>query len=178
MLAAEVLVYLGILSAYVQCAVTARMAFHWFLVPVFGFAGGFPIAANLIHGDCPADSGLRLDNLKASSLAVGLATAIMAAGVVIVGLALGSFHWESWRALGDKVALYMVWGIIQQYLLQAFVLRRLMQAGLASWPAAVLAAACFGLLHAPNWPLVGLTTGAGIIWCRLFLRQPNLVACH
>ena len=65
--------------------------------------------------------------------------------------------------------------MIQQFLLQSSVLRRVRQGGLPA-PAAVLAsAALFALVHAPNWTLVGLTGAAGVVWCALFLRRANIL---
>jgi membrane protease YdiL (CAAX protease family) len=70
---------------------------------------------------------------------------------------------------------YAAWALAQQYLLQAFVLRRFRQAGLPQTRACAMAAGLFSLLHAPNWLLVGLTAGMGTLWCRLFLRRPNIL---
>lgn len=163
------------LTAYVWLALPPADGLRWVYWACGPIIVAFPICMNLLHGDRPADAGLRLDTLGPSAKAVAIVTAVMAGGLVIVGLASGGFHWVHWRRFGDKCAMYLVWGPVQQYLLHAFAVRRLRQAGLAKWAAAVGGAALFGLLHAPNWPLVALTTGAGLVWCSLFFRRPNLL---
>jgi len=175
LLVAEVVSYVAAVSAYLLLALPAGEAAGWPAVLAAAGALAFPIAMNLLHGDRPADSGLRVDNLGASARQVLPITAALLAGVLAVGAAAGGFHWLGWRHFGDHAGLYLAWGPVQQYLLQAFGLRRLRQAGLPAPAAVVLAAGLFAWLHAPNWPLVGLTAGAGAIWCVLFLRRPNLI---
>jgi membrane protease YdiL (CAAX protease family) len=163
------------MTTYLWLRFLWHKGFLWFDPLVYGFLGVFPIAMNLLHGDRPPDSGLRVDNLTSSAKEVGLATGAMAAAAVLTGLVVGGWHWKSWGHLLSRVARYAGWGLVQQYFLQAFALRRLRQA-LVPTPAAVIAAATvFGLLHAPNWPLVALTSAAGVVWCALFVRRPNLI---
>lgn len=148
---------------------------RWFDPIFYVFALAFPIGMNLLHGDRPKDSGLRLDNLAPAARDTLLVTLLLAGGLVLAGLCLDSLHWRSWRNFWSRLGRYLLWGPLQQYMLQAFALRRLRQAQLPTPLAVVVAATAFGLLHAPNWLLVGLTTGAGLAWCTLFLRRPNLI---
>jgi membrane protease YdiL (CAAX protease family) len=39
-----------------------------------------------------------------------------------------------------------------------------------------LIAALFSAVHAPDWPLMGLTLGSGALWAWLYGRVPNLPA--
>jgi len=174
-LVSEVVGYLLLAAGFVWFVLGTGKATRVSHVVYYVFAAVAPIALNLLHGDRPADSGLRLDNLGASAKEVGLATALMAAGLVAGGLASGGFHWVHWKRFWELSGAYVGWGLGQQYLLQAFAFRRLRQGGLGPWPAAGLAAGGFAMLHAPNWPLVGLTFFSGMVWCRLFLRRPNLL---
>jgi hypothetical protein len=175
MLVAEVLVFIGSLAAYVWLALPpAEGTFAWHVV-FYVCAGVYPVALNVLHGDWLPDSGIRLDTLKASAREVGVATAVMAAALLVCGAVGGGYHWQGWAHFGDRAALYITWGPIQQYFLQAFTLRRLLQARLPAPAAVGLAAALFGAVHAPNWMLVGVTTASGMTWCILFLRHPNLL---
>lgn len=100
-----------------------------------------------------------------------LATMLVLAGV---GAWLGSIgnvedfsHWISrnWHLEG-----------LQQLLLQVILVPRLMRIlGSPIWSTAT-ASVIFGLLHAPNLPLVLLTTLAAFAWCEWFRRFPNLLA--
>jgi len=175
LLVGEVVGYVAIAAAYIWAVMPLGKQALGLSVLFYLFAAAFPICANLIHGDRPADSGLRLDNIRASTRQVAAATAVMAGAIVAAGLAAGGFHWVSWTRLCELAGAYTAWGLAQQYLLQAFAFRRFRQAGLGALPAAGLAAMLFGLLHAPNWPLVALATGAGVIWCLLFNRRPNII---
>ncbi len=174
-LVGEVLLFVGACAAYIWLlAPTARHP-HWYHIAGIIALGAFPICMNLLHGDRPKDSGIRLDNLAASAKPVAVVTIIFAAGIIIVGLAAGGFHWVKWRRFAELCGGYLTWGLVQQYLLQAFALRRLRQAAMPLVPAALTAAGLFALIHSPNWPLVGLAFVAGVAWCLLFARRPNLL---
>lgn len=172
----EVLLYVGFFYGYVWFALPAKPAgMGWWRIALAVLLGAAPIALNLLHGDRAAGSGLRLDNIRASARLVVPVTIVMAAGVVAMGFVLHGWEWVSWKRLADRGGGYLVWGLLQQYLLQSFAMRRFMQARV--WPIlAVLAAATlFGFIHAPNWWLVGATTLAGAVWCGIFLRVPNIL---
>ena len=175
-LAAEVVGYVAALTLYVQLRLQRHGAVRWYDVVFYVLAGAFPVAMNLLHGDRPRDSGIRVDNLRPAAWEAAVATAAMAAGIVAVGMLKGSFHWTSWSHFASRAGMYAAWGPIQQYLLQAFGLRRLRQAGLPAWVAVVLVAGLFACVHAPNWWLVALAAGGGLVWCTLFSRRPSLIA--
>ena len=175
LLLVEVFGYVAVAIAFIWLALPARGAVRWYHVAFFIFAGCFPICMNLLHGDRPRDSGLCVDNLRGSIGEVALATAAMGCLVAGVGLAAGGFHWVSWKRFGDMMLGYPAWGIAQQYVIQAFILRRLRQAGLVGPLAVVATAVLFGLAHAPNWALAGSVAGAAVVWCTLFLRRANLI---
>ncbi|MFP4105484.1 MAG: type II CAAX prenyl endopeptidase Rce1 family protein [Phycisphaerae bacterium] len=175
MLVAEVFFFVGVMTTYLCVLLPSNNTIRWFDPVFYVFALAFPIGMNILHGDWLPDSGIRLDNIKPSAIEVGLATAAMAAGLMIVGWAVDGWHWRDWDHLSSRIGRYAAWGPIQQYMLQAFGLRRFKQARLSDNMAVVAAAGVFGFLHAPNWPLVGITFGAGLVWCRLFLRHPNLL---
>jgi membrane protease YdiL (CAAX protease family) len=77
------------------------------------------------------------------------------------------------------VAIVPVWALIQQYVLQGFVYRRLRsmlpEQGKTRL-AIVGAAAIFALAHAPNLTLMILTFAGAILWSWVYQRAPNLFA--
>lgn len=147
---------------------------RWYHFVLWFLAGAVPIGANLLHGDRLCDSGLRIDNIASSAVGVGAAMAVMAACIVAVSLAIGGAHVAPWPRMASWGAEHVAGAIVQQYLLQAFMLRRLRQAGLTPRSAVVAAALLFAAVHAPNWFLVLMVAVSSIVWCSLFLRRPNL----
>jgi hypothetical protein len=69
---------------------------------------------------------------------------------------------------------YALWALMQQFILQVFVLLRLLRLGVARTPAIALAAVLFAAAHIPNPVLVPLTLVWGACSCFFFLRYRNL----
>lgn len=184
-LVGEVLLVVGLFVAYAMWALPIPKGdvsgLRWYHVAFPVFLIAFPIAVNLLHGDRPVDSGIRLDNLRPAAREGGVALVIMAGGLLISGAILGGYHTVPLGVLAGRAGMYIGWGPVQQYLLNAFGLRRLRQAGLPDPLAVVAASGLFSLCHAPNWVLVALAWGAGVVWGTLFLRNRNLLVlgfCH
>ena len=175
LLLAEVLIFVAALAACIWLAPAKGQAVRAYHAVLWAVAAGVPILAAFLHGDRPRDAGLRVDNLGPSAREVAVVTALMAAFVVTVGLAVGGFHGQRVGRVLERGGTYLLGAFVQQYLLQAFVVRRLRQAGLTAPWAVAAAAILFALLHAPNWVLSAGTAGAGALWCVLFLRQANLL---
>ncbi len=173
MLVVEVLIFIGVVSMYLwylpSKGVTFFDAFAWVMAFVW------PIGLNLLHGDTPPDSGIRRDTMVEGFWRCGIVTGLMASGLVITGLIMNSLKFDNPLRMLERFGGYIIWGLLQQYWLHAFSLRRLRQAGLGDIAAVLCASAFFGILHAPNWPLVGLTFGAGLVWCVVFLQSRNLL---
>lgn len=131
-----------------------------------------PIASNLLHGDRPAELGLRLDNLGASAREVGIATAAGALLILAIGWLTDGLH--AWSGMWAAFLTYPGWALAQQYAMQSFTYRRMRDAWGRPAIAAGLTAGLFGLVHAPNLALALVTAIGGYVWCRLFERHPNL----
>jgi len=72
--------------------------------------------------------------------------------------------------------LYFLWALVQQYLLQGYIVVRLQSLGKSRWATGFLAGLIFASVHIPN-PTLTLTTfiGGWILSCA-FLSYPNLFA--
>jgi hypothetical protein len=120
--------------------------------------------------------GLGWTGLLPSLWIVGVAAAIALAAV---GLA---HHLHTLHPLygplpvGEHLAGYALWALMQQFILQLYVLLRLMRLGMRRTPAVALAAILFGIAHIPNPLLVPLTLVWGGLSCLFFLRYLNLYA--
>lgn len=115
--------------------------------------------------------GFRADNLVGALRVVVPPTAIAAAAMVGAAWRLGNLPLPD--GLWPLLALYPVWGVAQQFLLNAVVVRNLASV-MRSGAAVLLGAALFAASHAPDWPVVALTFPAGAMWGWLYRRQPNL----
>ena len=69
---------------------------------------------------------------------------------------------------------YALWALMQQFILQVYVLLRLLRLGIQRNSAIALAAVLFAIAHIPNPVLMALTLVWGAISCLLFLRYRNL----
>jgi len=119
------------------------------------------------------DWGLRLDTLAPSAMACGIFY------FVVAGAILGWRVWKGWIPIPPSTALlfvvYPVWGLCQQFVVQALIAGNLDRLGAPRAAIIPIAAILFGLAHAPDVPLMALCAGAGLVWTSIFLRFPNLL---
>lgn len=116
--------------------------------------------------------GLRFDNVR-SAIPPYAAFSVIAVIVVYgIGWYLGNtpLPISFWYLL----ALYPVWGIAQQFVVQNFVARNLQSFIAGDMDRALLTALLFAFAHAPSFPLMLLTFVAGFCWTLLYQRHPNL----
>jgi hypothetical protein len=74
------------------------------------------------------------------------------------------------------VAGYVLWTIYQQFLLQDFVMDRLLRLVSSEASAVTLAGTLFAAAHLPNLVLTAATLVWGVVSCSLFRRYQNLWA--
>lgn len=119
-----------------------------------------------------AQWGFRRDTLAPSAIANGIFFGACAVALISFGIAQGrGFPPPGFFVL---LALYPIWGLVQQFLLCAVVARGLEEITRRRGLAVSVSALLFGLVHAPDWALCGLTAVAGAFWTTCFLRWPNL----
>lgn len=170
----EVAAFVAVVMGIIWLHPARGEALQWYNVVLWVLAGVLSVGGNLLHGDRPRDSGLRVDNLGASAREACTAAALLAAAVGAAAIVGGRWHFEPWPRFAARAGEVLAVAVGQQYVLQAFMLRRLRQAGLRPLWAVIVASVLFGAVHTPNIVLVAVTTLAAIVWCTLFLRHANL----
>lgn len=93
--------------------------------------------------------------------------------ILALGWWMGTFRPRDQLVL--RFALLLVWGLMQQFVLQTVILREARQR-FSRRAAIVLSAGIFAIIHFPNPFLTLSTFVAGLAWCWIYERHPNLLA--
>jgi hypothetical protein len=119
-------------------------------------------------------AGVRVEGIFRSLWVVGAAGA-MAITAVLFARRLQTLHAPHGplRLVGAFWG-YAIWSLFQQFLLQDFMLRRLLILLPDRSMAVIVAAGLFALAHLPNPVLTVLTLVWGVLACLVFLRYRNL----
>jgi hypothetical protein len=134
----------------------------------------FIAAVICLSFDGTESMGLRSTNLSQSLWVVGVAMAI-AAVAVLSAIRLHTLHLPPSPILFvQHYGGYALWATMQQFLLQCFLLSRLLRLLPDAKSAAVIAAVMFAVTHLPSPILTPVTLIGGLAACALFLRYRNL----
>jgi len=162
-------------------------SFIWFWARAFPQANlviyvlglGITLATHLIHGETPIDLGLRFDNILAAAKDAAVPTVPLVTTFVVIGLVRGHPYTDAIEL--ERFVRGLAWGFLQQYLLQAFIHRRIAVILERPLHRELAVALIFGALHLPNPILVPVTAMAGYVFAVLYRRHPNLIVlsfCH
>jgi membrane protease YdiL (CAAX protease family) len=172
----EVAVVIGLILATIWLAPlwpergVAKVLGYTLAVAAFGVA----VASNFAHRDGRRELGLQYENFWRAVKVLAGPTVVLVGVLLAVGYAMESLNFGE-RAFRFRPRRF-VWPLVQEYLLQCFLNRRLQDAFGKGWRSAGMAALIFAGLHAPNPVLMGATFIAGYFWTRAFQREPNLLA--
>ena len=133
-------------------------------------------ASFALHRDGPKTLGWRADNLAASTKQALLLFAVMAAVLLLIGLALGAPRHPvvaqvSWR----RVGAYFAFCVLQQVALNSLLHNRMLSLVGNEWIAATLTGLIFAACHWPNPVLVPLTFVGGAAMAWMFGRVRNII---
>ena len=119
------------------------------------------------------DWGLRFDNFKISFIWCS-AVSVFAVCVMLIYMAIFKTGLPFNYHLILMFVLYPLWGIIQQFLIQALIACNLHKSGLNYYFTVFLTACSFTLVHFPNWLLMIATLGLGVTSTPIFLKYKCL----
>jgi hypothetical protein len=137
---------------------------------------GVAAVSHVRRGETLRQLGFRTDNLPTALRNAAIVVLPAVAIALAAGLALGGWHFPSWRRALAGLPWTLLWATAQQYGLVAFFYRRFLEI-FGRWQAAVLAAAMmFATFHLPNRFLIAVTLAAGTAACTLYRREPNVIA--
>lgn len=176
----------------IASVVTSALIAEWAIMPFVGkekLLGGIPILlafalmfySHLVRRETPREMGWRLDNFLEAARLLALPMILTAIVLLVIGWASTGLRSNLLSRTGGRSIIWLpawgiFWGLLQQYVLQAFINRRAQLALGRGWRSVLLVAAVFALLHFPNpWLSLATFTG-GIIWAWVYQRAPNLPA--
>jgi membrane protease YdiL (CAAX protease family) len=132
-----------------------------------------PVASHWWRGERAAALGFRLRGLAGCVRRFAPSLWFLTLLLLGSGLLLGTLRPMPLEHAAMTWAIYLPWGLFQQYLLNGYCLTRLRMA-LPERGAALAAAALFSAIHAPNWFLMAVTLVAGYAATRLYTSYRNL----
>jgi hypothetical protein len=123
--------------------------------------------------------GLKFDRLRLDARVPGLVLLGGVATLAIAGAVQGRLVF-SWHMV-PLLALYPIWGVVQQFMLQAMVSRNLETWFTSRWLITGVAAVLFGVVHWPDGFLMAGTLVLALVFTPIYLRERSILplgVCH
>jgi membrane protease YdiL (CAAX protease family) len=135
---------------------------------------GLILLSHYWRGESPRDLGFRMTNFR-------VCFSVFSPFLIFITLFLlaGGMLFHTLRVLNLEKAVvgflsYCVWGLFQQYLLNAYFVNRLQPISPSAPRAAAIGAACFACVHTPNWFLMIIGFAGAYCSARVWIRYRNL----
>ncbi len=135
---------------------------------------GIVATSHWIRDEGPAALGLSWRKFRLALRPLGPWVLALAAVLAFGGAAFGTVNPVVLRRTPGSLTVYMAWGLVQQWLLNGYFLRRFSQA-LGARRGAVAAVLFFALAHLPNWFLTAVALVGGGVAVRIFQRYGSLL---
>ena len=151
---------------------------NWYAgaIPAF-IALIFIVLSQIAKGETLQDQGWRVDNVPKAFFLLVPPMLLGAVVLLMIGWLCGSLRMGAiildFRLIWTFLALF-IWGLTQQYPLQAFINRRAQMIWGTGTASVVFTAAVFASLHFPNTGLMAATFFGGLMWAYVYQRTPNL----
>jgi membrane protease YdiL (CAAX protease family) len=176
----------------IASVVSSALIAEWTILPFAGqekLVGAVPIllafalmfCSHRLRGESFRDIGWRLDNFLEAARLLALPMILTSVVLLLTGWFSTGLQNGLLARTGSRSILWLplwgiMWGLLQQYVLQGFINRRAQLALGQGRRSVLLVAAIFALLHFPNpWLSLATFTG-GAVWAWVYQRAPNLPA--
>ena len=144
----------------------------WYIRAIWPLAA-LPLLGVIVLSDAFGDNNLDVIGISWARFRQNLKRYSRPLAVMVLIVSVFAVRSPSPVRLLGILALYCLWGVIQQYLLNGFLVNRLRAARIPGVP--VLAGLVFGLLHFPNPFLMGVTFAGGIVAALVYQRYRDLL---
>ena len=134
---------------------------------------GLMLLSHLAHREDACSLGFRTRHMRECWREFAPALAFLTLLMLACGILLRTMRPIGVEAALAAWAVYVPWGVFQQYVLNAYFLNRL-DAVLGRRAASLISAALFCGVHAPNWLLMLVAFPAGYCSTRIYQRYRNL----
>jgi hypothetical protein len=142
----------------------------WIFFAVW-LAGSF-----VLQRDTPKTLGWRADNLPSATKQAVIVFAVMAAGLIAIGLLLHApTHIPAPLISWKRLAGYAAFCLLQQVALNSLIHNRMMTLVRNEWVSACMTGLIFAACHWPNPVLVPLTFVGGAVVAWMFGRVRNII---
>lgn len=129
-------------------------------------------ASHVVRGERARWLGFGWSNFRTAFPVVMPWVAVAALALLGIGALLGTIRHIPLREGAWGIAGYVIWGLLQQYLLNGFFTNRLEE--FAGRPVPLATAALFSLVHLPNWFLMAVTFAGGYLSVEVYRRYRSL----
>ncbi len=131
------------------------------------------VVSHVARGERASTLGFRVTNLGSCIRHFGAPVIALILAMWGVGILAGSMRPQGFMQAAISLVWYLPWALFQQYLLNAYFLRRL-EADFSRNAARILASALFCAAHAPNWLLMIVTLAGSFAAIGVYRRCHNL----
>ena len=160
---------LAVFAAIMAYIWRIRSAHPWLVIPILPIV----LLSHLARREHAPSLGFRRDQLRECMRkfwpGLGALVLVMLAG----GRLLGTIRPIGLERAVFGLALYLPWGLLQQYLLNGYFLKRF-DTALPPRASDATTAVLFSAVHCPNWFLMLLTPVAGYAAIQIYRRHRNL----